>query len=850
MKNNNREIIALLAREGYRDNKGRNRILIGAVAFVVIMLFCVFSLSAGKMETDYLLYVRNSGTAAYTILQRPSEEQCRQIEDLSYIKETGKVVYLGTTDVFDCEVLDRDAYEKMQVPAYTDIHGTYPEEVNEIMLPIRALEEMGIKAPELGMKIPVEIKQEDGSTIKKTFVLSAYYTEYVDPMEAPPSGYFSQAFLNTLDIDAEENTLLYIQQNDNIEYESIETKLYDDVEMRDDTQQFLGGNAITFQVIYDLAGGFDTAIVLSVIILIGAYLLLHNVLNISLNREIRQYGLLKTLGTTKRQLCSIVYRQVGKTVFWGCLIGGTVGSGITILIMPKLLTGMYLDGLGDASAMIAFKPWILLFAVLFGIIVTFGSTAIAIRKVVKMSPIEAAGFLEQVSGSSKKEIKGTSGGTMAHMAWRNIFRFRKRFFVTVLSLFLGITVSLGAVVISKGTDQTNQINYENADFKVLSNMAAPMVSEFEEKDIFFDPALKKEILNMNGVTDYDVVHGGYGKVSTSEKALSMMLANWGLKKEITSIPFAVQVISDDYLDKLSDFVQEEDLDVDVKTVQKGEGIIVLHYHNLSKIMTEKSRKSIGMPIAISNLDGEETQVMTCSGYLDFKKKGLPKLNTTWNGPSVMYFLVSEEGFKKMGLREQIFGIHFNVRPEVEPLVKSKLENLIKENNKLLERKHYDANVVDNQSLSMTAKSDIMKSARDYIVSSRIVMGALCLILIIMGIINYFNVIVTGLTARRKEFAVMESIGLTRKQLRKMVLQEGVYYSLIVSAAVAIFGSGFLFGLAAIMKQRIAYFVFAYPALELALCIGALFLVCLTIPLMMFKKVVGDSVIERLRTYRE
>ena len=81
-----------------------------------------------------------------------------------------------------------------------------------------------------------------------------------------------------------------------------------------------------------------------------------------------------------------------------------MGSAITILIMPKLLAGMYLDGLGDASAMIAFKPWILLFAVLFGIIVTFGSTAIAIRKVVKMSPIEAAGFLEQVSGSSKKDV--------------------------------------------------------------------------------------------------------------------------------------------------------------------------------------------------------------------------------------------------------------------------------------------------------------------------------------------------------------------------------------------------------------------------------------------------------------
>ena len=79
---------------------GRNRILIGAVAFVVIMLFGVFSLSIGKIEADYLLYMRNAGTAAYTTLERPTEKQTDMINALSYIKETGTSVYLGTADAF------------------------------------------------------------------------------------------------------------------------------------------------------------------------------------------------------------------------------------------------------------------------------------------------------------------------------------------------------------------------------------------------------------------------------------------------------------------------------------------------------------------------------------------------------------------------------------------------------------------------------------------------------------------------------------------------------------------------------------------------------------------------------
>lgn len=850
MKNNNQAIITLLAREGYKENKGRNRILIGVIAFVVILLFSVFSLSVGKIETDYLLYMRNAGTAAYTTLERPTQEQSKAISALPYIKETGQMVYIGYTDAFSCIVLDEDAYEKMQVPAYTDIHGTYPEKENEMMLPIRALSEMNIEKPNIGMKIPIEIELDDGTAIEKSFVLSGYYTEYVDPAQSAPNGYFSKAFLDRLDINLEENTILLIQQNDNIEYESIESKLYDDVKMRDDYQQFFGGNAMTYQSIYDLTGGFDTAIALTIIILIGAYLLLHNVLHISLSREIKRYGLLKTLGTTKAQLRRIVYRQVAKMVFWGCVIGAVAGSSITILIIPKLLSGMYLDGLGEASAMIAFKPWILLFAVIFGAVVTFGSTAMAMNKVVKMSPIDAAGFQEQVSGNRKKEIRSTTGGAMAHMAWRNIFRFRKRFFVTVLSLFLGITVSLAAVVIAKGTDQTNQINYENADFRVLSNMAAPMAGEYGDDDVFFDPGLKKEILELNGITNADVTHGGFGRVSVDEETLAMRFANWDFESGTTSVPFVVQVLSDDYLKKLMNFAEKENLYIDVEMVRNGEGVIVLHYHNLSKTMTEKSKNTIGKPITIYNLDGQETTKMPCGGYLDFKKKGLPKFNSTWNGPSIIYFIASEKGFQKMGLVDRTFEINFNVRSEVEPLVKTKLENMVKENNKKIENQSLTGNIVDSKFLTMQAKSDIMESAKEYIVSSRIVMGALCLILVVMGVVNYFNVMMTSLLLRRKEFAVMESIGLTRGQLRKMILMEGTYYSLIVSVTTAVLGSGLLLGLSSLMKQRIAYFTFSYPVMEFAICIGLLFLICLAIPAVMFRKVVEDSVIERLRNYNE
>ena len=306
MRNNNQEIAALLARESYNSNKSRNRILTAAVALTVMMLFGVFSLAVGKLETDILLYMRNSGTAASTTLERGSKEQQEEIEALPYIRAVGSSVYIGNTEDYSCEVLDETGWEKMTAPAYSDIHGEYPQKTDEIMLPVRAMEAIGIHEPELGMEIPAGINLPGGEKLEKTFILSGYYTDYLNPAIFRPAGYFSQEFLQRLSIDTAENTTLLIQQKDNIDDEAIEDMLYRDVEMRDDSQQFFGGISIYRQVVYDLAGGFDTAVLMAGLILFGAAMLLYNVMYISLSRDIRQYGLLKTMGTTKRQLRSIV----------------------------------------------------------------------------------------------------------------------------------------------------------------------------------------------------------------------------------------------------------------------------------------------------------------------------------------------------------------------------------------------------------------------------------------------------------------------------------------------------------------------------------------------------------------
>lgn len=532
------------------------------------------------------------------------------------------------------------------------------------------------------------------------------------------------------------------------------------------------------------------------------------------------------------QLRKVVYRQVWKMTVIGSLTGSVAGSILMVTVVPKLLSGMYLYGLGEASSMIAFKPWILILAVLFSIAVTFLSASTAMRKIVKMTPMEAAKFSEADAGKQKKIRRSTTGGNLLQMAWRNIIRLKKRFFFTVCSLFLGLVMALGAVVISTGTDNTNRIEYENADFDIQCQMSSMQASQYDAEENYFPEELCRKMEGLKGVTKSVRIKGGYGYVSKEEKALELFM-----KEKEPALPYyetVVQVIESDYLEKLEKFSRKEGLNLDIEALKKGEGVLLFHYNLLSQIQKEESLQYTGMPVTFYNMKQEKKGEMKLAGYLNVKQKRLSKLNTTWNGPDILYFLVSEKGFEKMGLPEQNFGMKLTVKPKAEPVIKERLNQMIDERNGIF-RNLQEPEFQDARSLRITAKSDILKAEKDYIVSSRIVMGALCGILILMGLANYVNVTMTGLTQRKKEFAVMQSIGMTRKQLRKMLVLEGIFYSCVIIGLLITAGSFCLAGIACMMTQRIAYFHFTYPFWSLFLCIVVLLVSCTGIPLLMYGK---------------
>ena len=125
-------------------------------------------------------------------------------------------------------------------------------------------------------------------------------------------------------------------------------------------------------------------------------------------------------------------------------------------------------------------------------------------------------------------------------------------------------------------------------------------------------------------------------------------------------------------------------------------------------------------------------------------------------------------------------------------------------------------------------------------------GGISLILILIGVLNFINVMITGINTRLKELAILESIGMTKKQINKVLTYEGLYYATITSIFILTIGLGVIYGVSILSKSIADYATFVFPVIPLVVLIIFIYLVCSITPSIVFKVSSKKTVIERLR----
>ena len=177
-----------------------------------------------------------------------------------------------------------------------------------------------------------------------------------------------------------------------------------------------------------------------------------------------------------------------------------------------------------------------------------------------------------------------------------------------------------------------------------------------------------------------------------------------------------------------------------------------------------------------------------------------------------------------------------VRPEAEPAVKASLEAIVTS--------------VEQGAFSVESKTDARADQETLIRTMQVLGGGLSLLLFLIGLLNFINVMFTGVLTRRREFAVMETIGLTKRQLFSLLLWEGLIHVLVTCVISLAASAGIYALLSKTISKMIPYASFAFPYLPALSIIAGLLAVCLSTAAVMYCYSSHDSVTQRLRETEE
>ena len=482
-----------------KANRTRNLFAVFAIVLTTFMITTVFSLGINYMENMELMQVRTAGTSADVSLALPTTEQEQQIKSLDYVKTIGTQYMVGSVAEKNDEgrelsialqYYDTTEWENHYQDAINNINGSYPTQENEIMLSEDALAQLGIETPTLNMEIPLSYYDKNGQQ-EKTFTLSGWFHSYT----GVGMGFVSKSYCTNAGYTLQEDGVLSLSLN---KMPDDFWHIQDDVQLNED-QAFHGAVSMSSS-----NGSVIAMVILLVLFIVGSgYLLIYNVLYISIAKDTRFYGLMKTIGTTQAQIKTLVKKQALKFACIGIPVGILLATVVSFGIVPVFLQQGFVEGKSAMDAEVFFHPSIYILSIIFSAITVWISCNAPAKKAAKISPVEALRY-QNFAPSKKKSRNSTNGGKLSVMAFHNVFRDKKRAILVFLSLFMGITVILGVNGVVGSIKGENFIEeYYDYNFEYIDTQFTQYERDTKELPQF-DEHFIEQIENIDGVENVTI----------------------------------------------------------------------------------------------------------------------------------------------------------------------------------------------------------------------------------------------------------------------------------------------------------------------------------------------------------
>lgn len=846
-RNSNRGLEKELAVDDYRSHPVRNRMAILAVALTSILICVVFTVGFGFVGALSLSFGASPGPGADSCCIYGDEEILQRAKELPQVEWAAYVRRCSTTYLHNKEFSGLD----VRLLAADDVHyqknmieltaGEYPQKADEILVSDTMSKRLGLEEKIGAVYTLVVVIQGDGEEIEQEIPMTVcgYYRNPLGNVSSIYEEiYTGEAFIPTYNpLLLKGYDTIYVKLN-NLNFWRLG---HDREEKLEEVNALAGGNGNGYKM-SNMSGGVVALIFLIVfMIMCCGYIFIYNVFDISIVNDIRFYGELKTIGMTAGQLKRMLFYQMNRISLWGIGIGSLTGYGVGWFASRKIVAGfaegiaMYYRPAGplETFALSAAFAWLTVYI----------STKRPFRKACAISPVEAARY----RGKQKK-------GFFSVLS----FGISGILFLLVYTISAGYQVD---VMMDRYNETDFRIRHkggmweqEEAYQPISRNLIAALESlDFTENfGLVYQARTKPDFYLWNGAYRYESSKGEIGREGELAEDMRAFDAHfkemagdtdWFPENERGNYKVRVLGISPEYLARDEKYMGVLEGSLDAEKFAEGGYMIykrlMLTGKEQTLMLTEgmENRVHAGDRVTVQFYDDAaqcyvERTYTVMAIVVNDNMFATP--NTT-NGN----IIISDEEFCS------IYSDHENLVNSICFDSAQKFDSKSLENGK--EQYETVEKILENDGNLQLMLEAKYQSGAEFIENKKMitVFGMfLAAIVGLIGIANLVNTVTTDVMARKLEYAAMQSIGMTGKQMEKDIFVKYARYIMTSVGTAAVFGSAVTYRAAA----NPTFTGFSLPAFVQAFILFLVFsvLLCAAMARVLTKVMNRKSVVERLR----
>lgn len=859
-----KEIMSILSRRSFAAGRLRNLIASMAIALTAVLFTSVATIAMGTVESLTLTMQMQKMSKSDGELHYMTGEQFEAVRESELIERAGLRMPVGFVSDTRRHNIELDVEDEIQAELTfcAPTHGRAPRKADEVVASDLALRELGVE-PEVGAQITITFTAH-GQEYTLPLVVSGWYKALNSQMSVM---WFATSFR-----DAHPEIFQYTFRED---YDMAGTYFSDfTVRSRNRLEENLRGLVLSLGGDPDNAQSPDylqavvnqatnarvspfqmiAVAVFTALFMFCGYLLIYNVFDIAVMQQIRRFGLYRTIGMSRRQVRGLMNRQAlwlgSMGIPIGLLMGFFIGRAALPIIMDTLSTEYE-----NLAVSVSPSPELFLTGAALTAFTVFLSTRKPVRVAANTPPIEALRFVEN-TGGRRGSRKSAPGAEIFRLAWSNLGRSRRRTAFIMLSLALCVVLlnCVGTVAASVDVEKQTAVMIRT-DFAVVNMASTSNLKGFTRRSESLREQTISDIAARPEVRDGSVVYKNTAEDTNVTYDFGHPMTEQTVVNSYSGLTFVFDEafrcfgLGEDGRPMCNVYGMEE---IALSRMDLREGETDAH------ALYEKMAAGEGVLVGV-NIDRMD---MSLNPVFDLVEVG-EMITVYKNGQAVMELPVLAKAAANGDDRE--IGYTTNGPNEIGgdgPLLY--LPSCIYE--KLYDQPSvykYSFDVEEGYEAEMTAfLNDYMEngdpdinflSAREARESAeknqdmiRFVGGTVGLIFGFAGVLNLINTMITTILTRRHEFATMESVGMTRRQLAKMMVWEGIYYAaggclpgLILAAAL---NMTLVRGLLASMWQFTFHFTL-FPALAVS---AVLLTISGLIPVLTLRIFHQGTIVEQLR----